>query len=171
MGHRRLRLAQAENFAPFLTGAEQKQLQTKQPHTLTLEVLNQAEGVADQIFTDEFSPTQSNNLHSAPTLNAEAINLGRLTLEPATAQASCDGLPVTIGKTEFRLLHFFMTHPDQVFSRRQLLDQVWGDQPLAEIRTVDVIAYRLRQALGVCTTYLQTIRDEGYRFTVPPALS
>ena len=72
-----------------------------------------------------------------------------------------------MGPTEFRLLHFFMTHPDRVYSRAQILDQVWGDHVFVEERTVDVHIRRLRKALSRSAhhAFVQTIRGSGYRFS------
>ena len=77
------------------------------------------------------------------------------------------GTPVTLGPTEFRLLHFLMTHPERVHSRAQLLDQVWGDHVFVEERTVDVHIRRLRSALEPSNHdgLVQTVRGSGYRFS------
>ena len=74
-----------------------------------------------------------------------------------------------MGLSEFRLLHFFMTHPERVHTRTQLLDQVWGDHVFVEDRTVDVHIRRLRQTLERSghDDYIQTIRGAGYRFSKP----
>jgi len=74
---------------------------------------------------------------------------------------------VKLGPTEFRLLHFFMTHPERVHSRAQLLDRVWGDHVFIEERTVDVHVKRLREALQAvqCAQLIETVRGAGYRFT------
>ena len=74
-----------------------------------------------------------------------------------------DGIELEMGPTEFRLLHFFMTHPERVHSRGQLLDKVWGDHVFIEERTVDVHVKRLREALGTAGTMVQTVRGAGYR--------
>jgi two-component system phosphate regulon response regulator PhoB len=78
-----------------------------------------------------------------------------------------NGNVLDIAPTEYRLLHFFMTHLDRAFSRSQLLDQVWGDQVYVEERTVDVHIRRLRKALEVTghDRLLQTVRGVGYRFS------
>ena len=75
--------------------------------------------------------------------------------------------PVTLGPTEYRLLHFFMTHPDRVYSRSQLLDHVWGGTVYVEERTVDVHIRRLRKALEpfALEGLVQTVRGAGYRFS------
>ena len=74
-----------------------------------------------------------------------------------------------MGPSEFRLLHFFMTHTERVHTRAQLLDQVWGDHVFVEERTVDVHIRRLRQALEKSghDAYIQTVRGAGYRFSRP----
>jgi two-component system, OmpR family, phosphate regulon response regulator PhoB len=75
--------------------------------------------------------------------------------------------PLTLGPTEFRLLHFLMTHADRVYSRAQLLDHVWGDHVFVEERTVDVHIRRLRKALEPTRHdhLIQTVRSAGYRFS------
>ena len=73
------------------------------------------------------------------------------------------GEQVTLGPTEFRLLHFFMTHPERVHSRTQLLDRVWGDHVFVEERTVDVHIRRLRVKLGPEEHRILTVKGVGYR--------
>ena len=72
-----------------------------------------------------------------------------------------------MGPTEFELLHFFMTHTDRVYTRTQILDQVWGDHVFVEERTVDVHIRRLRKALepSAHDRLIQTVRSAGYRFS------
>ena len=72
---------------------------------------------------------------------------------------------INLGPTEFKLLHFFMTHPERVYSRMQLLDQVWGDHVFVEERTVDVHIQRLRAALEATgfDRLIETVRGTGYR--------
>ena len=76
-----------------------------------------------------------------------AVELGGLVLDPATRRVHRGGTELKLGPTEFRLLHFFMTHPERVHSRAQLLDRVWGDHVFIEERTVNVHVKRLREAL------------------------
>jgi len=78
---------------------------------------------------------------------------------------------VPIGPTEYRLLHFFMTHAERVYSRSQLLDYVWGGSVYVEERTVDVHIRRLRKTLEPfgCQDLVQTVRGAGYRFSTTPA--
>jgi two-component system phosphate regulon response regulator PhoB len=75
--------------------------------------------------------------------------------------------PVVLSPTAFRLMHFFITHPERVYSRAQLLDGVWGDSSEIDERTVDVIVRRLRRQLEPfgCRDYIQTVRSIGYRFS------
>ena len=88
-----------------------------------------------------------------------------LRLDPSTRRVSRGEQEVKIGPTEFKLLHFFMTHPERVHSRAQLLDRVWGDHVFIEERTVDVHVKRLREALGEAGNMVETVRGVGYRIT------
>jgi two-component system phosphate regulon response regulator PhoB len=107
----------------------------------------------------------------APEALDTAVELGGLKLDPATRRVTrhVDDAPreVRLGPTEFRLLHFFMTHPERVHSRAQLLDRVWGDHVFIEERTVDVHVKRLREALSPvnCSQMIETVRGAGYRLT------
>lgn len=97
----------------------------------------------------------------------DVIAVGDLSLDTVGHRVTVKDQPLELGPTEFRLLHFFMSHIDRVFSRSQLLDQVWGDNVYIEERTVDVHIRRLRRALepfGV-DKYVQTVRGSGYRFS------
>ncbi|MDA0225438.1 MAG: winged helix-turn-helix domain-containing protein, partial [Proteobacteria bacterium] len=91
-------------------------------------------------------------------------------VEPATRRVFGAGAPLALGPTEFRLLHFFMTHPERVHTRSQLLDQVWGDHVFVEERTVDVHIRRLRKALTPSghDVLVETVRGTGYRFAARP---
>jgi two-component system phosphate regulon response regulator PhoB len=103
----------------------------------------------------------------APHTTEEKVIAGRLCLDPASYRVMVDQLQVDMGPTEFRLLHFFITHPDRVYSRAMLLDRVWGNNVYIEERTVDVHIRRLRKALEPrqVDTYIQTVRGAGYRFS------
>lgn len=96
------------------------------------------------------------------------INAGRLQLNQDAHQLRIDGTPVHLGTTEYRLLEFFMQHPDKVYSRAQLLDFVWGQTAYIEERTVDVHVLRLRKTLKThaAENVIQTIRGAGYLFSV-----
>ncbi len=103
----------------------------------------------------------------APEALDTLVDVAGLKLDPATRRVSRDDREVRIGPTEFRLLHFFMTHPERVHSRAQLLDRVWGDHVFIEERTVDVHVKRLREALDPvgCARMIETVRGAGYRLT------
>ena len=95
------------------------------------------------------------------------VEVGGLKLDPSTRRVSRQGVDLKLGPTEFRLLHFFMTHPERVHSRAQLLDRVWGDHVFIEERTVDVHVKRLREALlpARCASMIETVRGAGYRLS------
>jgi two-component system phosphate regulon response regulator PhoB len=97
----------------------------------------------------------------------EPVEINGLRLDPVSHRVMGNGQPLDLGPTEFRLLHFFMTHPERVYSRTQLLDQVWGDDVFVEERTVDVHIRRLRLALEPSghAGLIQTVRGSGYRFS------
>ncbi|MBA4218123.1 MAG: phosphate regulon transcriptional regulator PhoB [Roseateles sp.] len=103
----------------------------------------------------------------APEALDSAVEVGPLLLDPGTRRVSRDGVEVKLGPTEFRLLHFLMTHPERVHSRSQLLDRVWGDHVFIEERTIDVHVKRLREALErvQCARMIETVRGAGYRLT------
>ena len=103
----------------------------------------------------------------APEALDSAVEVGVLRLDPATRRVGRGGQEVKMGPTEFRLLHFLMTHPERVHSRSQLLDRVWGDHVFIEERTVDVHVKRLREALTPigCAPMIETVRGAGYRLT------
>lgn len=95
------------------------------------------------------------------------VELGGLQIDGAAHRVTCADKQVLIGPTEYRLLHFFMTHPERVYSRSQLLDQVWGGNVYLEERTIDVHIRRLRKALEPfdLDRLVQTVRGSGYRFS------
>ncbi len=95
------------------------------------------------------------------------INTGRLQLNQDAHQLRIDGVSVHLGTTEYRLLEFFMQHPEKVYSRAQLLDFVWGQNTYIEERTVDVHVLRLRKTLKThaADNVIQTVRGAGYLFS------
>ncbi len=95
------------------------------------------------------------------------IIVGDLSLDPTSYRVTAGETVLDMGPTEFRLLLFFMTHTERVYSRTQLLDQVWGSNVYVEERTVDVHIRRLRKALEAHghDRYIQTVRGAGYRFS------
>jgi two-component system phosphate regulon response regulator PhoB len=130
------------------------------------------EAGADDYVTKPFSPREllarikAVLRRRAPQLTDEVVEIRGLRLDPAAHRVSGNGKSLELGPTEFRLLHFFMTHTERVHSRAQLLDQVWGDHVYVEERTVDVHIRRLRQALEASghDALIQTVRGTGYRF-------
>ena len=102
-----------------------------------------------------------------PQLTEDLVEAQGLVLDPVTHRVSVNDQVIPIGPTEFRLLHFFMTHPERVHSRSQLLDKVWGDHVFVEERTVDVHIRRLRSILEASghDALVQTVRGSGYRFS------
>jgi len=113
----------------------------------------------------------------APESLDTPVELGELRLDPGTRRvvrvAGGSTQEVRIGPTEFKLLHFLMTHPERVHSRAQLLDRVWGDHVFIEERTVDVHVKRLRDALATaqCAHLVETVRGAGYRICERAALA
>ncbi len=105
----------------------------------------------------------------APEPNTGSVTVGDLALDADTYRVSFQGLPIKVGPTEFKLLHFLMKHAERVHSRSQLLDKVWGDHVYIEERTVDVHVKRLREALGAASAMVETVRGAGYRVTAQPA--
>jgi two-component system, OmpR family, phosphate regulon response regulator PhoB len=130
------------------------------------------EAGADDYVTKPFSPReleariQAVLRRRAPQLSSEAVAIEGLVLNPATRIVSGNGLELRMGPTEFELLHFLMTHTDRVYSRAQILDQVWGDHVFIEDRTVDVHIRRLRDAIrpSAHDDLVETVRGAGYRF-------
>jgi len=105
---------------------------------------------------------------STDTLDSEEITAGKMRLDLQSHRFYAEGEEIKLGPTEFKLIQFFMTHANRVFTRTQLLDHVWGINVVVEERTVDVHIRRLRKLLepsGVAD-YIQTIRGSGYRFAV-----
>ena len=131
------------------------------------------ESGADDYITKPFSPRELMARIRAvlrrrvPQMSEETVRAEGLELSPVTHRVSANGSTLELGPTEFRLLHFFMTHAERVYSRAQLLDQVWGDHVFVEERTVDVHIRRLRQAMepSGLDRLIQTVRGSGYRFS------
>lgn len=128
---------------------------------------------ADDYITKPFSPRElvarikAVLRRRAPQVTDDPVEAGGIRLDPTTHRVSADGQSLSLGPTEFRLLHFLMTHPERVHSRTQLLDRVWGDHVFVEERTVDVHIRRLRSALEQTghDVLVQTVRGSGYRFS------
>ena len=132
------------------------------------------EGGADDYMVKPFSPKElvarikAVLRRRAPQATDDAVEIAGLKLDPVSRRVTGNGQAVPLGPTEFRLLHFLMTHRERVYSRTHLLDQVWGDHVFVEERTVDVHIRRLRQALGARgEQLLETVRGAGYKLAVP----
>ena len=97
----------------------------------------------------------------------EPITVGELIFDPIGHRVSIANEPINLGPTEYRLLQFFLTHQERVYSRDQILDYVWGGNVYLDERTVDVHIRRLRKAISVAghENYVQTVRGAGYRFS------
>lgn len=128
---------------------------------------------ADDYLTKPFSPREliarvkAVLRRRAPQATDDAVHVDGLQLDPVSHRVTGNGQTLSLGPTEFRLLHFFMTHAERVYSRTQLLDQVWGDHVFVEERTVDVHIRRLRKALEATghDRLIQTVRSAGYRLS------
>lgn len=128
---------------------------------------------ADDYITKPFSPKElmarmrAVFRRVAPTVLDEPLEVDGLKLNPVSHRISVNDKGLDMGPTEFKLLHFFMTHPERVYSREQLLDHVWGTNVYVEDRTVDVHIRRLRKALTEpgLDRLIQTVRGVGYRFS------
>ncbi len=131
------------------------------------------ESGADDYVVKPFSPREllariNALLRRSGVEDEEPLRFEGLVLDPAGHRVSADGSPLEMGPTEYRLLHFFMSHPERVFSRAQLLDRVWSRGTYVEERTIDVHIRRLRKALEEqgYDRFVQTVRGAGYRFSV-----
>jgi len=101
----------------------------------------------------------------APEHAADSVTIAGLRLDAATHRVTFEDRMLKLGPTEYKLLHYLMTHAERVHSRGQLLDKVWGDHVYIEERTVDVHVKRLREALGEAGAMVETVRGVGYRLT------
>lgn len=171
---------------PGTTGLEfarqlKKETQTKEVPIIMLtakgEEVDKIRGLevgADDYVTKPFSPREliarikAVLRRTLPQNTTEQLSAQTLLLDPKEYRVTVQGKEVIMGPTEFRLLHFFMQHPERVYTRNQVLDQVWGNNVYIEERTVDVHIRRLRKALALYgyDHLVQTVRGVGYRFSV-----
>jgi len=144
--------------------------------TARSEELDKVKGLevgADDYITKPFSPRELNARikavlrRKAPELTEDLLKINGLELNPVSHRVSGNNKPLEMGPTEFRLLHFFMSNPERVYSRSQLLDKVWGSQIFIEDRTVDVHIRRLSNILTQSQHEgsIQTVRGSGYRLS------
>ena len=134
------------------------------------------EGGADDYVTKPFSPRElaarinAVLRRSAPVSGEERVEQGGLALDQAGHRILVGEQTIALGPTEYRMLEFFMTHPERVYSREQMLDRVWGGNVYVEERTIDVHIRRLRKVLEPFgfDRYVQTVRGSGYRFSIRP---
>ncbi len=135
------------------------------------------EGGADDYVTKPFSPRELLARIQAVLRRSggrgldHVIEISGLRIDDGSHRVTAGDRQIALGPTEYRLLHFFMTHPERVFSRGQLLDRVWGGNTYVEERTVDVHIRRLRRALEPVrlAPLVQTVRGAGYRFSTRDA--
>jgi len=134
---------------------------------------------ADDYITKPFSPREllarikAVLRRRSPEAADDVVEIGGLRLDSGAHRVTANNSEVVLGPTEFRLLHFLMTHSERVYTRSQLLDQVWGDHVFVEDRTVDVHIRRLRKALETVNKdgLVQTVRGSGYRLSAGLAAS
>lgn len=133
--------------------------------------VNGLDGGADDYIVKPFSPREllariRAALRRGGAGDDEVVSAGELKLDAASHEVKVGDAEIALGPTEYRLLEFFMRHPDRVYSRAQLLDRVWGGNVYVEERTVDVHIRRLRKALTPhgYDRLIRTVRGAGYRF-------
>ena len=178
-------LVVADWMLPDMSGLELTRMLKKDPATREVPIImltaraeeedkiRGLEGGADDYITKPFSPRELLARikvvlrRGGGDEEEEVYSAGGLALNAASHRVTAGEQVVSLGPTEFRLLKFFITHPDRVYSRAQLLDRVWGGNVYVEERTVDVHIRRLRKALedSGCDRLIQTVRGAGYRFS------
>ena len=118
-------------------------------------------------FPELIARIQAVMRRAMPGGEEERLSVAGLEVDTASQRVSARGEPIKLGPTEYRLLHFFISHPERVYTREQVLDRVWGQNVYVEERTVDVHIRRLRKALEPhgFDNMIQTVRGTGYRFS------
>lgn len=189
MGSRRPDLLLLDWMLPGISGVDFARRLKRDPRTSDIPVIlvtakgEEADKVrgldsgADDYITKPFSTREllarvrAVLRRAKTTEDAEVLQVARLRIDTQTHRASVADQPLDLSPTEFRLLLFFVSHPERVYSRSQLLDEVWGNQAYIEERTVDVHIRRLRKILEPhhCDDLIQTVRSVGYRFSTQPA--
>ncbi|WP_097459202.1 phosphate regulon transcriptional regulator PhoB [Mangrovitalea sediminis] len=173
---------------PGTSGVELARRLKRDEHTAEIPIImltakveedNKIQGLevgADDYITKPFSPRElvarlkAVLRRTTPPGVETPVDVDGLRLDPVCHRVTANGGAVNMGPTEYKLLQFFMTHQERVYTRNQLLDQVWGGNVYVEERTVDVHIRRLRKALGPSHDYLiQTVRGTGYRFSTRAA--
>ncbi|MCL2830856.1 MAG: phosphate regulon transcriptional regulator PhoB [Betaproteobacteria bacterium] len=128
----------------------------------------------DDYITKPFSPAElmarirALLRRRAPEQLTDPVRVGELSLDASSLRVCHRGQELTLGPTEFRLLHYLLKHPDRIHSRANLLDKVWGDHVFIEERTVDVHIKRLRASLREAGAMIETVRGAGYRLSSKP---
>jgi len=170
---------------PGISGIDFARKLRRQPETMNIpiimltakteedNVIRGLESGADDYLTKPFSPRElvarikSLLRRSQPENSHDAISINNLSLDTSSYRVEGNGQTIDLGPTEFKLLRFFMENPDRVFSREQVLNNVWGDNVYVEERTVDVHIRRLRKALEKTghQELVQTVRGAGYRLS------
>lgn len=170
---------------PDMSGLEYARLLKRDEFTRTLPIIMLTarseeddkvrgfESGADDYVTKPFSSReliariQAVLRRASPDGDEDRVSMDGLEVNLASHRVTAQGKNIDLGPTEYRLLTFFMTHPDRVYTRGQLLDRVWGSNVYVEERTVDVHIRRLRKALAPIgfDRFVQTVRGAGYRFT------
>lgn len=169
---------------PGLSGIEFAKRLKKNPTTQNIPIIlltaraeedNKVKGLetgADDYITKPFSPREliariKTVLRRGPLISTDGlINIQNLQLNVQTKQLTINNAPVELTPIEYRLLHFFVTHAERIYSRDQLLDHIWGGENYIDERTVDVQIRRLRNRLKPYGyhVYIKTIRGSGYQF-------
>jgi two-component system phosphate regulon response regulator PhoB len=126
---------------------------------------------ADDYVTKPFSPKeliariQALLRRKVPERGKKVLVHGAIRIDTERFEVTVDAAPVALDQSEFKLLRFFVAHPDRIFSRAQLLDKVWGDHAFIEERTIDVHIMRLRKSLGSAADAIKTVRGVGYKLS------